>query len=144
MARTKPLPVPTSDGSARGLQIDEIIAFPVFFPVKDGVTLGIGRAVKRDAVVVRVLTKGGLVGYGLSATAGVILSGLHTAQAQHARHRVRRRGLKPVVLVELLDLLVKGMHEKGSDTRVRYGHRAIDRVLKQGDAQVQFLRPAID
>lgn len=66
MAKTKPLPVPASDGSARGLQIDEIIAFPVSFPVKDGVTLGIGRAVKRDAVVVRVRTKGGLVGYGES------------------------------------------------------------------------------
>ena len=45
------------------------------------------------------------------------------------------RGLKPVVLVELSGLLVKGMHEQGSDARVlRYGHRAIDRVLKQGCA----------
>ena len=55
------------------------------------------------------------------------------------------RGLKPVVLVELSGLLVKGMHEQGSDARVlRYGHRAIDRVLKQGCAQVQSLRPEID
>lgn len=58
---------------------------------------------------------------------------------------MRRRGLKPVVLVELLGLLVKGMYEKGSYARVlRYGHRAIDRVLEQGCAQVQSLRPAID
>ena len=58
---------------------------------------------------------------------------------------MRRRGLKPVVLVELLGLLVKGMDEDGSDARVlRYGHRAIDRVLEQGCAQVQSLRPAID
>lgn len=57
---------------------------------------------------------------------------------------MRRRGLKPVVLVELFGL-VKGMHEKGSYARVlRYGHRAIDRVLEQGGAQVQSLRPAID
>ena len=78
-------------------------------------------------------------------TAGKILSGLHAAQAQHERHRMRRRGLKPVVFVKLLGLLVKGMHEKGSYARVlRYGHRAIDRVLQQGGAQVQSLRPAID
>ena len=58
---------------------------------------------------------------------------------------MRRRGLKPVVLVELPGLLVKGMHEKGSDARVlRYGHRAIDRILEQGAAQVQSLRPAIN
>ena len=55
------------------------------------------------------------------------------------------RWLKPVVLVELPGLLVQGMHEKGSDTRVlRYGHCAIDRVLEQAGAQVQSLRPAID
>ncbi len=58
---------------------------------------------------------------------------------------MRRRGLKPVVFVELLGLLVKGMHEQGSDASVlRYGHRAIDRVLEQSGAQVQSLRPAID
>ncbi len=58
---------------------------------------------------------------------------------------MRRRGLKPVVLVELPGLLVKGMHEKGSDARVlRYGHRAIDRVLEQGGAHMQSLRPSID
>ncbi len=58
---------------------------------------------------------------------------------------MRRRGLKPVVFVELPGLLVKGMHKKGSDARVlRYGNRAIDRVLEQGGAQVQPLRFAID
>lgn len=66
MAKTKPAPAAASDTSERGLQIDEIVAFWVSFPVKDGVTLGIGRAVKRGAVVVRVRTKGGLVGYGES------------------------------------------------------------------------------
>ena len=58
---------------------------------------------------------------------------------------MRRRGLKPVVLVEMPGLLVKGMNQQGSDARVlRYGHRAIDRVLEQGGAEVQSLRPAID
>jgi D-galactarolactone cycloisomerase len=49
-----------------GLRITEIRAFPTSFPVdpKDSVTLGIGRAVKRDAVVVKVETEGGVTGWG--------------------------------------------------------------------------------
>ncbi|HEV8260745.1 MAG TPA: mandelate racemase/muconate lactonizing enzyme family protein [Burkholderiales bacterium] len=48
------------------LRITEIRAFPTSFPVdpKDSVTLGIGRAVKRDAVVVKVETEGGVTGWG--------------------------------------------------------------------------------
>jgi D-galactarolactone cycloisomerase len=46
------------------LQIADVTAFPASFPVKKPVTLGIGRAVKRDAVIVRVTTRGGLVGWG--------------------------------------------------------------------------------
>jgi len=70
---------------------------------------------------------------------------LHAAQAQHERQWMRWRGLKSVMLVELSGFFVKSMHEEGPDTRVlRYGHRAIDRVLEQGGAQVQTLRPAID
>ena len=46
------------------LQITDVTAFPASFPVKKPVTLGIGRAVKRDAVIVRVTTRGGLVGWG--------------------------------------------------------------------------------
>ena len=49
-----------------GLRITEIRAFPTSFPVdpKDRVTLGIGRAVKRDAVIVKVETEGGVIGWG--------------------------------------------------------------------------------
>lgn len=50
--------------SNQDLQITDITAFPASFPVKKPVTLGIGRAVKRDAVIVRVTTKGGLIGWG--------------------------------------------------------------------------------
>jgi D-galactarolactone cycloisomerase len=50
--------------SAVDLQIADIKAFPVSFPVKNPVTLGIGRAVKRDGVIVKVTTRGGLVGWG--------------------------------------------------------------------------------
>jgi D-galactarolactone cycloisomerase len=47
-------------------KILDVIAIPTSFPVKDGVTLGVGRTVKRDAVIVKVTTESGLVGYGES------------------------------------------------------------------------------
>ena len=48
------------------LRITDIKAVPTSFPIdpKNSVTLGIGRAVKRDAVVVKVTTESGIVGYG--------------------------------------------------------------------------------
>jgi D-galactarolactone cycloisomerase len=50
------------------MQIADVRAYPTSFPVPPdaSVTLGIGRAVKRDAVVVKVTTDDGLVGYGES------------------------------------------------------------------------------
>ena len=50
------------------MRIREVIGYPTSFPVRpeDSVTLGIGRAVKRDAVIVKVTTEGGLVGWGES------------------------------------------------------------------------------
>jgi L-alanine-DL-glutamate epimerase-like enolase superfamily enzyme len=50
------------------LRIVELKAYPTSFPVaaEDRVVLGIGTAVKRDAVVVKVTTAGGLVGWGES------------------------------------------------------------------------------
>jgi len=50
----------------RDLAITEVRAFPTSFPIAPGnrVALGIGTAVKRDAVVVKVSTAGGLVGWG--------------------------------------------------------------------------------
>ena len=49
-----------------GLRITEVRAYPISFPVdpKDAVTLGIGRTVKRDAVIVKVSTEDGLTGWG--------------------------------------------------------------------------------
>ena len=49
-----------------GLKIARVDAFPTSFPVKEGVTLGIGRAVKRDCVIVKVTTESGLIGWGES------------------------------------------------------------------------------
>ena len=50
------------------LNIIEIKAYPTSFPVKpeDSVSLGVGRAVKRDAIIVKVTTAGGLIGWGES------------------------------------------------------------------------------
>ena len=54
--------------AASSLRITDIHAYPTSFPVdpKNSVTLGIGRAVKRDAVVVKVSTEAGIVGWGES------------------------------------------------------------------------------
>ena len=49
-------------------RIVDIVAYPTSFPLPQNATvqLGIGRAVKRDAVVVKVQTEDGLIGYGES------------------------------------------------------------------------------
>ena len=49
-------------------RIIDIVAYPTSFPLPQNATvqLGIGRAVKRDAVVVKVHTENGLIGYGES------------------------------------------------------------------------------
>src|SRR3954464_11028464 len=50
----------------RDLRITNVQAFPTSFPIPEAnrVALGIGTAVKRDAVVVKVTTAGGIVGWG--------------------------------------------------------------------------------
>jgi len=47
-------------------RIVELKTHPVSFPVRpeDSVTLGVGRAVKRDAVIVKITTEDGIVGWG--------------------------------------------------------------------------------
>lgn len=58
---------------------------------------------------------------------------------------MRWRGLKSIMLVELLGLLVKSMHEKCPYAHVlRYSHCTVNPVLEQCGSQVQPLRPAID
>jgi D-galactarolactone cycloisomerase len=47
-----------------GMEIVEMKAFPLSVRVSNGAKLAIGRAIKRDAVVVKVVTASGLVGYG--------------------------------------------------------------------------------
>ena len=52
--------------AAAGMKIAQVEGFATSFPVTGGVTLGIGRAVKRDAVIVKVTTEDGVVGWGES------------------------------------------------------------------------------
>lgn len=58
----------SADRCTAALKICDVQAYAVSFPVaaQDQVTLGVGRATKRDAVVVRVRTECGLTGYGES------------------------------------------------------------------------------
>ena len=57
---------PASPASDKALRIQDVRAFPISFPIapENSVQLGMGRAVKKDAVVVKVTTEGGLVGWG--------------------------------------------------------------------------------
>lgn len=48
----------------RDFDIMSIEAFPISVRLSDGSRLAIGRAIKRDAVVVKITTRGGIVGYG--------------------------------------------------------------------------------
>ncbi len=74
------------------LKIVDIKAYATSFPLpKDGnVRLGIGRAVKKDAVVVKVTTAGGLVGWGES----------HHARAPSTIAKLVETTLKMLVLGE--------------------------------------------
>ncbi len=48
------------------LPVRDVQAYPTSFPVdpKDSVTLGVGRTIKRDAVIVKVTTEDGIIGWG--------------------------------------------------------------------------------
>jgi D-galactarolactone cycloisomerase len=48
------------------LKIIDVQGFATSFPVRQSVTLGIGSAVKRDALLVKVTTESGLIGWGES------------------------------------------------------------------------------
>ena len=79
--------MPTAD-----LKIVDVQAFATSFPLPPGgnVRLGIGRAVKKDAVVVKVTTAGGIVGWGES----------HHARAPSTIARLVETTLKMLVVGE--------------------------------------------
>lgn len=75
---------------SKDLKITDIQAFPTSFPIPPAnrVALGIGTAIKRDAVVVKVTTAGGLVGWGES----------HHGRAHTAVAKLIETTLKQLVL----------------------------------------------
>ena len=77
---------------AADLKIVDVQAFATSFPLPPGgnVRLGIGRAVKKDAVVVKVTTAGGIVGWGES----------HHARAPSTIARLVETTLKMLVVGE--------------------------------------------
>jgi hypothetical protein len=81
------MPVQDPGSTDKDLRIKDVKAFATSYPIPPGqsVTLGIGRAVKRDAVVVKVTTEGGLVGYGESHHGRA-----HTAIAQLVNTTLRQ------------------------------------------------------
>lgn len=72
------------------MRIADITAFPVTVPVppEHQVTLGVGRMIKRDTVIVKVTTSGGLVGWGES----------HHGRARLAIAALINTSLRPLVL----------------------------------------------
>ncbi len=79
-----------SSDMSSDLRITDIQAFPTSFPIppENRVALGIGTAIKRDAVVVKVTTAGGLVGWGES----------HHGRAHTAVAKLIETTLKQLVL----------------------------------------------
>jgi L-alanine-DL-glutamate epimerase-like enolase superfamily enzyme len=72
------------------MKIVDIKAFPTSFPLppNSGPRLGIGQAVKRDAVMVKVITEDGIVGWGES----------HHGRAHTAIAKLLETTLKQLVL----------------------------------------------
>jgi len=48
------------------MKIAQVVAYPLSFRLAQGVSLGLGRTIKRDTVVVKVVTEDGVVGWGES------------------------------------------------------------------------------
>ena len=78
--------------------IRDVRAYPTSFPLpkENQVTLGVGRTIKRDAVVVKVTTDGGLVGWGES----------HHGRAHTAIATLVNDGLAPLIIgMDALDVV---------------------------------------
>jgi L-alanine-DL-glutamate epimerase-like enolase superfamily enzyme len=79
-----------------GMKITDIRAYPVSVRVENGATLAIGRAVKRDAVIVKVTAEDGLVGFGES----------HHARSANVTAEIVNTTLKDIVLPASADDVV--------------------------------------
>ena len=80
------------------MKIIDLTAYPVSFPIPEDkiVTLGIGRATKRDAVLVKVVAEDGLVGWGEA----------HAGRAPSAVAQLANTTLKSLILgMDALDVV---------------------------------------
>lgn len=90
------------------MKIRDIKAFAISVRVDNGATLAIGRAVKRDSVVVKVTTESGLVGYGES----------HHGRSANVIAEIVNTTLKDIVLPASADDVV-GVWSKIYDWQLR-------------------------
>ena len=117
-------------------RIRQITAYPVSFPVPEEhqVTLGIGRTVKRDAVLVRVDTDAGISGWGeahaaraptaiaelINTTLAQLVTGLDACEPQQAWQAVYRMQIRShgagaaAILSEETTLAVSGTRLQGN------------------------------
>jgi L-alanine-DL-glutamate epimerase-like enolase superfamily enzyme len=92
------------------MKIKDVRAFPTSFPIPPAnrVALGIGTAVKRDAVVVKVTTDEGLVGWGEA----------HHGRAHTAVAKLIETTLKHLVLnLDPFDTVASGIGSIASSSR---------------------------
>src|SRR3712207_7531021 len=98
------------------MKIREIKTYPTSFPLpkSGGVRLGIGQAVKRDCVMVKVTTESGLVGWGES----------HHGRAHTAVAKLIETTLSQLVLgMDAADVV--GVWARSEDTRLNSSHANI-------------------
>ena len=120
------------------LKIIDIKAYPTSFPVKpaDSISLGVGRVVKRDAVIVKVTTAGGVTGYGES----------HHGRAPGTVAHLVNTTLRQLVLGTVLGngtLDVGGGRRFRQAHQIRHPHRYVSHLLN-GELESGVERADVD
>lgn len=113
------------------LRIVQVEGIATSFPVRQGVTLGIGRAVKRDAILVKVTTECGLVGWGeshhgrapgavsqlINTTLRQLVVGLDASDVVGVWHRIYQRQLVSHGMGQATCLAMSGIDQALWDLR---------------------------
>lgn len=113
------------------LRIVQVEGIATSFPVTEGVTLGIGRAIKRDAILVKVTTECGLVGWGeahhgrapgamaqlINTTLRQLVAGLEASDVVGVWNRVYQRQLVSHGMGQATCLAMSGLDQALWDIR---------------------------